>query len=403
MKARDLFKLSTRMFKARTSRTLLTILGMGIGIGAILFLVSLGYGLQKVLLETITTSDSLLSLDVTPNKSEDVKLTPDLVDELGKLEGVREVSPAYKLKAKVKFNQVASDATVMVVKPSFLKLDGMKIAQGELLSDENKRGIVISSSFAKVFNQEADSMLGKELTFSISIPKDGGQEEGMEKLESVDVDGTFKIIGFTENEEMIFFAHRDGLKSSLFLPLPEYARLKVRCETNDYLDQARSRLISKGLTVSSLSDTVNEVNKLFKIVNIILAFFGVIALVVSAIGMFNTMTVALLERTQEIGIMKSVGASNSDILLLFISESTIMGFFGGVAGVILGLATSKVFNLGVNLVAKYFGGSPVALFYYPFWFILLILIFATFVGFMTGIIPARRASSIDPLEALKYR
>ena len=97
MKFSDLFKLSTRMFKARLSRTLLTILGMSIGIGAILFLVSLGYGLQKTLLERITTSDSLLTLDVSEAKSETATLDNQTLEKIKSLPGVDDVSPAFQI------------------------------------------------------------------------------------------------------------------------------------------------------------------------------------------------------------------------------------------------------------------------------------------------------------------
>ena len=92
MKFGDLLELSTRMFKARTSRTLLTIFGMGVGIGAILFLVSLGYGLQKTLLEKITTADLLLTLDVTEAKAELKSLNSDMIDKIKEIKGVKLLS-----------------------------------------------------------------------------------------------------------------------------------------------------------------------------------------------------------------------------------------------------------------------------------------------------------------------
>jgi putative ABC transport system permease protein len=155
--------------------------------------------------------------------------------------------------------------------------------------------------------------------------------------------------------------------------------------------------------VSSLSDTVSQVNKLFSVVNIILGLFGIITLAVSSIGMFNTMTVALLERTREIGIMRSIGASKLDILSMFIIESTLMGFFGGIAGIILGIASGQIVNLIVNIAAKYMGGKPLNLFAYPLWFLGFIVVFSIFIGFATGIGPAKRASALDPLEALRSR
>lgn len=131
--------------------------------------------------------------------------------------------------------------------------------------------------------------------------------------------------------------------------------------------------------------------------------FGIIALLVSAIGMFNTMTIALLERTEEIGIMKSIGASDMTIYIIFVMESTIMGFLGGIFGIVIGSIEGAIFNTLVNLIATHFGGEKVSLFYSPLWFVLTILAFSAFVGFTTGVIPARRAAKTDPLEALRYK
>jgi putative ABC transport system permease protein len=161
--------------------------------------------------------------------------------------------------------------------------------------------------------------------------------------------------------------------------------------------------LEQGLLVSSLSDTVDQANQIFGIIQIVLISFGIIALIVSAIGMFNTMTIALLERTGEIGIMKSIGASRSSISIMFIAESTIMGILGGIGGVVVGILGGKIFNTMINLVASRFGGQSVNLFYSPMWFIVVIVVFAGFVGLFTGIVPARRASKIDPLDALRYK
>ena len=165
----------------------------------------------------------------------------------------------------------------------------------------------------------------------------------------------------------------------------------------------RDTILEYGLLVSSLSDTVDQANKIFRVVQFILMLFGIIALIVSAIGMFNTMTIALLERTEEIGIMKSIGASDMSISLMFFMESAIMGFLGGIAGVLIGIVGGFVFNGLINFVATRFGGEEVSLFYSPLWFVLAIIVFSAVVGLFTGLVPARRASKIDPLDALRYK
>jgi ABC-type antimicrobial peptide transport system permease subunit len=115
------------------------------------------------------------------------------------------------------------------------------------------------------------------------------------------------------------------------------------------------------------------------------------------------MTITLLERTEEIGIMKSIGASDMGISAMFFMEAVIMGFLGGCAGIAIGLLLGEGFNLIINFVASRFGGVKVDLFYSPMWFVLAILAFSGIVGFFTGFTPARRASKIDPLDALRYK
>ncbi|KKQ45806.1 MAG: Cell division protein FtsX [Candidatus Moranbacteria bacterium GW2011_GWC2_37_8] len=411
----DLFKLSTRMFKARTSRTLLTVLGMSIGIAAILFLVSLGYGLQKTLLERITTSDSLLTLDVSEAKSGIVSLNRDMIKKIEEMNGVDEVSPAFQIITQGRLDDLSADLTTIGSKPSFLKLGGFKASKGVLLSEDNKNGIVISSAVAQVFGKTVDEMMGKEMSFSFFVPKTIAPVEGeaaadvaatesdsvaQSEFNRVDSDIKYTIVGAIDGEDNIVYLNASSLDA---LNIDRYGQVKVKTSSNGEMTIIRDTILEYGLLVSSLSDTVDQANQIFKVLQIILMLFGVIALVVSAIGMFNTMTITLLERTEEIGIMKSIGASDLSISVMFFMESAIMGFLGGCAGVSIGWLGGLGFNTAINMVATRFGGQAVSLFYSPTWFVLAILGFSAVVGFMTGYVPARRASKIDPLDALRYK
>ena len=390
------------MFKARTSRTLLTILGMSIGIAAILFLVSLGYGLQKTLLERITTSDSLLTLDISEAKSGVVMLNREMIDKIQAMQGVEEVSPAFQLTAQGHLDDLSADIATFGSKPSYLRLGGFKTTKGKLLSDDDPTGIVISSAIAQVFGKNADDMVGKTMKFTFFMPKK--QQEGNNNLQvefdRVDSAQEYKVIGVVEAEENVVYINSSSMDS---LNVDRFSQVKVKCKNNQEMGAVRNAILESGLLVSSLSDTVDQANKIFGVVKFILMIFGVIALVVSAIGMFNTMTIALLERTEEIGIMKSIGASDASISLMFFMESAIMGFLGGLAGVFIGIVGGYVFNALINFIATRFGGEKVSLFYSPLWFVLSIIAFSAVVGFFTGLVPARRASKIDPLDALRYK
>ena len=410
MKFIDLFKLATRMFKARTSRTLLTVLGMSIGIAAILFLVSLGYGLQKTLLEKITTSDSLVTLDVSEAKSGAVPIDSDMLDKVKSLPGVEEVSPAFQITAQGHLEDLSADLTVTGVKPSFMKLGGYKATNGTLITDNNAEGIVISSAVAQVFNQDVKDIINKEISFSFFVPKntqtatsdeaEQTQNEPQNNVNKVESDKKYKIIGIVDSQDNIVYINSSSLDN---LNISQYSQLKVKTRSASEMSVVRDTILSYGLLVSSLSDTVDQANQIFSIVQIVLMLFGIIALVVSAIGMFNTMTITLLERTEEIGIMKSIGASDMSISMMFFMEAAIMGFLGGCAGILIGWLGGLGFNTVINFIAARFGGEKVSLFYSPLWFVLSILVFSAVVGFLTGLTPARRASKIDPLDALRYK
>jgi len=410
MRFADIFKLSIRMFKARTSRTLLTILGMSIGIGAILFLVSFGYGLQKTLLEKITTSESLLTLDVTEKKSENTVLNNKTISEIDRMEEVEEVSASFQIISRGSLGGIFVDMSVIAAEPSFFRLGGISIEEGKSINNEDEKGVVITSALADIFGKEGKELIGEEIAFVFYVPKSDGagnekkdaelKNKSQDDFEKIAPDTKYKIVGVIKKDSSAAYVNSNSLK---YLKINRYAQVKVKSVSNDKMEIVREKLLNKELQVSSLSETVDQANKVFKVVQIILMIFGIIALVVSAIGMFNTMTIALLERTEEIGIMKSIGASNLAISLMFVMEAAIMGLLGGIAGVFIGFLGGEIFNVGVNAIASRFGGESVDLFYIPYWFILTIIIFAGLVGFATGIVPAKRASGIDPLDALRYK
>lgn len=399
MRIIDTLSLSTRMFKTRPLRTFLTILGVSVGIGAVLFLVSLGYGIQNVILGQITTVDSLLSLDVSAGSTDLITITQRDLEEIRSITGVVEVSPVVNLSAHITIGEFTGDGLVYSVTPSFFRLDGILPMEGKFFEDENEHSVVISSAGAQLFDMTPKEIIGREVFLTIFVSKeteDGSFEDQIFKRED-----TYKVVGVVESQDTNFIYIPEKTISDL--GLTEYDFLKVKSINNESIESIRSSIIERGFLVSSLSDTIDQANKIFKIVQIILALFGLIALLVSAIGMFNTMTIALLERINEIGIMRAIGITRKDIIQLFLFESVLMGFLGGLGGLIVGYLGGEIANMGVNILAKTFGGRALDLFYQPVWFVVFIIVFSTIIGLLTGVYPSIKASRLNPLTALKYK
>lgn len=393
MRLVDFLSLSTRALTTKTSRTFLTILGMGVGIGAVLFLVSLGYGLQKVLIEEITTSKSLVTLDVTYGGSDLLRLTDENIEEIKEIPNIKEVSPIKEMSFQVNFNGLTGEVSALLVKPSFFSLSGIDVGWGNLFNENELDKIVISETMANLFEETGESAIGKRAAFSFYVPD---EKETIKRIEA-----EFEIVGVIGGQnENVAFINQSNFKS---YSTGDYSLVKIEAISSNVIKDVRQKIIDLGFSTSGVSDTVDQANQIFKAITVILAFFGVIALIVSAIGMFNTMTITLLERIQEIGVMKSIGASNKDIARLFVTESSIMGFLGSIIGIIIGLFVSEIFNFGLNILAGSLGGEKIDLFFSPNWFIFFIIVFGSVIGFFTGILPARRAGKIDSLEALRYK
>ena len=150
-----------------------------------------------------------------------------------------------------------------------------------------------------------------------------------------------------------------------------------------------------GYQASSLTDQLNTMKETTKMLRMVLGAIGAVSLIVAAIGITNTMVMAIYERTREIGIMKVIGASLRDIKLLFLTEAAFIGFAGGVLGII----TSFLMSLIVNLVATKQASEMTSSI--PVWLYLSAVAFATVIGVLSGYLPAKRAMKLSALTAIK--
>lgn len=401
MRIQDLAQLSTRMFKTNPLRTWLTILGMGVGTGAVVVLVGLGFGLQKIILEQIVFGETLLSLGVSSTGAQNLKLTVDTVDTFKKFPEVLDASPLARFPALVTYKGLTGNVFIQGVEPPYLRYAGVAVSEGTVFTEEDAADtstIMLSPAVLKLFGiEDAESFVGQKVSFRLLVPAD----DGSGNVNEVPIDKEYTVRGITK-EEGVLNAMMMIAELRNHVGIEEYERIQVRVNSNENLPIVEARLIEQGYRVSALSKTVEQASKIFQGIQAVLATFGGIALLVSAIGMFNTMTVTLLERTKEIGIMRTIGASPNDVKYLFVSESVVVGFMGGLTGILMGVTLGLTINLFLNIVAGQFGGKSVNLFSFPLGFLLFIAVFSAAVGYLTGVFPARRASTLNPLDAIKY-
>ncbi|HEU4677826.1 MAG TPA: ABC transporter permease [Candidatus Paceibacterota bacterium] len=397
----DLARLSTRAFKTNAMRTWLTILGMGVGTGAVVVLVGLGFGLQQIILEQIVFGETLLSLGVSATGAHNLVIDDEAVAKFKAMDHVLNAAPLARFPALVTYKGLTGNIFLQGAEPAYVRYAGITASAGDVFTDDdaaNGSEVMLSPAILKLFGvEDPESFIGQEVTFKILVPAN----DGTPNVNQVNIDKKYKVKGITKEEGVLnVLMMLPELRN--YVGVDQYDRAQVRVDASENLDPVTTELVKQGYRVTALSKTVEQASKIFQGIQVTLAVFGGIALIVSAIGMFNTMTVTLLERTKEIGIMRTIGASPRDIKYLFVSESIIVGFLGGISGIVMGVTLGFIVNIMLNVAASQFGGKAVQLFQFPLWFLAFIAIFSAAVGYLTGIFPARRASLLNPLDAIRY-
>lgn len=390
----DYLYFSHHTIRTHRLRTFLTISGVVIGIGAILIFLSLGYGLRTLTVTQITKTDALRLLHVQPGSSKTVHLDSDGISNIAAIDGVESISPLLHFSAKVTFQKTTTEAIVTGINPSFQEVEFGFVSEGENLNDPKEKTVIISRTLMSLLGVDSvNDILGKSVRFQLFVPKPRKENE-FQRVERV-----YTVKGIFEGDESLLVT---SVNTFFDLPFGDFHGLKVRVEDREVFDSVRAQIGMMGYEVSAPADTLAEVNTIFQIVEVILAFFGMIALFVAAIGMFNTMTISLLERTHEIGVMKAIGATNRDIRLLFLFESMMLSGAGGLIGIVLSLALGEGLNAGIAYLARTLGGEVVRVFVTPWDFVVGLFAVSLILGFFTGLLPSHRAGRLDPIEALRY-
>jgi len=394
MRLNQILRIAINNIKSNKMRSLLTISGIAVGIATIVFLVSLGYGLQQLSVKKIASIAAINTLDVSPGKTAVQKIDNNLIASIKSMPDVASVSSLLSLGLKVDFEGKKTDAVGSFVNDDYAKLEGLDTVVGGFFSNSTT-DIVVSTALLKALNIDPTGAVKKEFNTTVIMVNSATKEK-------TEVAKKYFVIGVIQDDSVSFAYVPQSSVADKVSDATVYNSVKVNISDQKQIQGVKDKITSMGFTVTSIADTISQVDQIFRVVQLVLALFGFIALMVASIGMFNTMTIALLERTRDIGIMKALGARDRDISKIFLFESSAISSMGGLFGVLLGYLTGKAINFGVNQLAISVGGDAQTLFVTPFLLAVGIVVFSVLVGVMTGFYPSRRASRLNPLDALRY-
>ncbi|MCJ7478911.1 MAG: ABC transporter permease [Candidatus Nanohaloarchaeota archaeon QJJ-7] len=398
----DLAVLAVRNILNRKRRSWLTVIGIFIGIAAVVALISLGQGLDQAItgeFESIGADKVFVTPGGDPTGSTSFSQSSTVIRDsdlraVRRARGVDEAEGALMRSTRLTYQDSTAFASVVGIPSGSQLLEesfSFTIDEGRMIRGTDRSGVVIGSRVA-----------------------DGVFEEDVELRRKVGFQNNeFRVVGVLE-------ATGDpGVDAAVIMP---YDRAQEIFDTGDVYDYVvarqqagfeaeqvkenieRSLRNERGLdegdedfTVSTPADILSSFQSVLGIVQAIVVGIASISLLVGGVGIMNTMYTAVKERTREIGVMKAVGAEDRQIMILFLLESGLIGLVGGIVGVTVGLGISK----GFVFAARQYSALPLEA-AVSWGLIVGALLFAFLVGALSGVLPARTAAKLEPADALRY-
>jgi len=447
MKLRDMTELAVRNLREAILRNSLTTLGVAVGVASLVAMLSLGVGLQQLASSRLNKSGLFDSIFVTAKTNlrgpgagppatrvaspKARPLDEDARIELTKLPDVIEVYPQIRFFTEVRFDGKPF-ATVVAGMPESSKqsgsFDGM---QGSFFSSGNADEAILQIEFAKELNPQTKDLIGKDLALRYAerqslATQSGGAAQNSGGFSVVPKEKHLRIIGIVETEPASGFGGfgsgrlliplpvaetlraaqvndlRDVLRGSSPSDKPAYASLSVRVKSPSLVDATEKKIKDLGFSAFSLLDASKSLRIFFSVFDLLLGIFGSLALAVATLGIVNTLVMAILERRREIGVLKALGAADSDVKQLFFVEAGVMGLAGGVLGVLLGWLIGQALTFATNVYLKRQELPGVQISSVPLWLIAGAIGFAVLVSLIAGLYPASRAAKLNPVDALRY-
>jgi putative ABC transport system permease protein len=418
MRGGDLVSTAWANLLRRKGRTILTSAGVVVGVSTLVLMVSLGIGLQRQFLQLFESEESLRTLEVNrmpadaPGKKRGpspfpfamsgqvVPLTDKDLEEIRAVPGVQSASPSLNLFLQVAFEAFDGQQVQMVqgVRADDEAIFSKHLTHGRMWKPGEKACLVPSAYLETRLHAKPEDVLDKSLTFRGMIKKEG------------EVEDVLTCVGILNSDHFGFRGRQILMPMDLALDLRErkgsmgffptkkgtYMGAEARVADPRQAQEVAARLKSSGFGVVSAMDLIKQINLIFVVVELFLACIGGIGLVVSLFGIANTMAMAVLERTREIGVLKALGARDRDVGRLFLMEAAAIGTLGGATGLALAWGAGKILNLITQAAYE------VSVFHVTWWLAAGSVAFAVLVAVVAGTLPARRAARLEPVAALRF-
>ena len=401
---RDAFTLSVKNLKHRGLRSWLTLLGIFIGVTAVVSLISLGNGLQAAVASQFGVSQTdLITVQASglsngpPGSGAVIPLTKSDVTAINQLSSVKRAIGRDIVPVKVEFNRKIA-LTYATNIPSgqdrqfiYSQIDAQPVA-GRLLKDSDVGKVVVGYSF-----YSASSDFGKPIIPGNTILI---QNKSFQVVGVLEKEGSFildSVVYLNQNDLDQISNYGNKVDMIAVQPIDKNSINRTKTDIENLLLKRRDvKKDAENFQISTPQASLDQVNSVLGGIQIFIAIIASISIFIGALGIVNTMTTSVLERRRDIGVMKSVGATNRQIFEQFFVESSLLGLVGGLLGAFAGEMIGIIGIVSINNLVN--GNIPITV----NWILILSVLAGSFlIGGIAGIIPALHAARQNPVEALR--
>ncbi len=417
MKLFDIFRLSLSHVKKSKMRTWLTIIGIVIGVAAIVAIISIGQGMQQSVQERLKSLGADL-ITVSPGYSRasgggfrmgrgggsaGINLTDRDVNAIKQVPGVLYVNAMVSGESSVQVGSENTSVRVTGVDPvAWRSMITTDLESGRYLQPGDSNAVVVGNSLAHGTFLN-DLTLNKPITI-------GGK--------------TFKIVGILASSGGGFGG--GGSDNGVYMtstyarevittnvPLNTYTSIMVKISDPTLADQLTQEITNKlmperhvnprtlDFTVTAFADIQQQIQSVTQTISLFLTSIAAVSLLVGAVGIANTMFMSVMERTKQIGLIKALGGTDNEVMKVFLIESGLFGFVGGILGIIFGIVVSMMISVaGIRAIGMGGGGAMTPVITPEL--LVFALAFSVLVGVISGVVPARTAAKMNPVEALRF-
>jgi putative ABC transport system permease protein len=397
MLSKDLIQLTTSSILAHRMRSGLTILGIAVGIGAVVLLTSIGEGIHRFVLGEFTQFGTTI-IGINPGKATTLgtpvgimgtvrPLSIDDAEALKRVPHTRAVVAATQGNAEVKVGNKRRRTTVFGMGSAMPETFSMRVQLGQFLPDDDPRSprafaVLGSTLRTEMFGNKnplgEHIRVGNERYRIVGVMESKGQVLGMDFDDTVYIPAARALTLFNRNSLMeIDLLYEEGADVD-----------EVVAGITRILSSRHGR---EDFTITTQQQMMDVLGNVLNVLTFAVAALGSISLIVGGIGIFTIMTIAIAERTGEIGLLRALGAESRQVLVLFMGEAIVLAGIGGLAGLLLGVGGAQLLTIALPEL-------PV---HTPWMYVLIAEAIAIIIGIIAGVVPAQRAARLDPVEALR--